>query len=106
MEFHRVINKIRNLPEPKELGQGTSSQQTETTQLDLEIPEVEDTETMSSGSENTIAAMNFKRYLGASSVRYINVGKERKIQPDNERDLEETIRHVEQKVATDLKTIA
>ena len=80
IEFHRVINKIRNLPKPNELGQGTSRQQTEKIQPDLEIPKFEDAETMSSSSENTIAAPanNFKRYLGGTDVRYINMGKSSK----------------------------
>ena len=53
---------------------------------------------MSSGSEYTFAvpAINFKRYLGATGFRYINMGKGSKIQTNNERDLEETIRQVEQ----------
>ena len=54
-EFHRVINKIRNLQKPNETGQKTSRQQTETTQPDLEMPDSEDAETMLSGSERTIA---------------------------------------------------
>ena len=63
---------------------------------------------MYSGSENTIAvpAINFKRYLGATGARYINMGKASKVQTNNEWDLEETIRQVEQKLAGDLKTIA
>ena len=102
-ELHRVINKIRNLPKPNELGQRTSSKQTETIQPDLELPEFEDAETMSSGSENTIAvpAINFKSYY---PIRHINMGKASKIQTSNEWDLQETIRQVEQKFATDIKT--
>ena len=63
---------------------------------------------MSSGSKNTIAvpAINLKRYLGAIGVRYINMGKASKIQTSSDWDLEETVRHVEQNFATDLKTIA
>ena len=59
---------------------------------------------MSSSSENTIAvpAINFKHYLGATGVRYINMGKASKPQISNDWDLEETIRHVKQKFATDL----
>ena len=80
-EFHRVINRIRKRPKPNELGQRTSRLQT-----DLEIPEFEDSETMSSGSENRIVvpAINFKRYLGATGVRYINMGKASRIQINNE----------------------
>ena len=69
-EIHRVINKIRNLQKPNETGLGTSRQQTGETQPDPGTPEFEDAETMSSGSETTIAlpAINFKRYLGATGV--------------------------------------
>ena len=63
---------------------------------------------MSTGSENTIAvpAKNFKRYLGATGVRYKNMEKASKIQINSDWDLEETVRQVEHKFATDLKTIA
>ena len=107
-EFHRVIDKKRNLQKPNETGQGTSRQQTGEIQHDSEIPELEDAETLSSGSKNTISvpAINFKRYLGATGVRYINTGKASKIQTSSDWELEETVRQVEQKFATDLKTIA
>ena len=107
-EFHRVIDKIRKLQKPNGTGQRTSRQQTGEIQHDPEIPELEGVETMSSGSENTMAvpAINFKRYLGATGVRYMNMGKASKIQTNSEWDLEETVRQVEQKFATDLKTIA
>ena len=63
---------------------------------------------MSSGSENTnaIPAINFKRYLGATGVRYINMGEASKIRINSDWDLEETVCQVEQKFATDLNTIA
>ena len=63
---------------------------------------------MSSGSENTIAvpAINFKRYLGATGVEYINMGKASKIQTSSDWDLKETVRQVDQKFATGLKTVA
>ena len=106
--FHIVIDKSRVLHKSNETGQGTSRQQTGEIQHDSEIPDLEDKETMSSGSENTIAvpAINFKRYLDATGVRYINMGKASKIQTSSDWDLEETVRQVEQKFATDLKTIA
>ena len=108
-EFHRVIDNIRNLQKPNDLGQGTSRQQTKTKPPDLEIPEFEDAETMPFGSRNTIAvpAINFKRYRRATGVRYISMEKASKIQTNNELDLEQTIRQVvEQNFTTDLKTIA
>ena len=53
---------------------------------------------MSSGSDNTIAvrAIIFKRYLGATGVRYINMGKASKIQMHSYWDLVETVRQVGQ----------
>ena len=47
-----------------------------------------------------------KEFHRATGVRYINMGKASKIQQNNEWDLEDTVRQVEQKFATDLKTIA
>ena len=95
-EFHRVIDKIRNIQKPNETEQGTSRHQTGEIQHDSEIPELDDAETMSSGSENAIAvpAISFKRYLGATGVRYINMGKTSKIQTSSRWDLEETVRQV------------
>ena len=63
---------------------------------------------MSSGSENTIAvpAINFRQYLGATGVRFINLGQASKIQPNNEWDSEETIPQLVQKFTTDLETLA
>ena len=54
------------------------------------------------GSENTIAvpAINVKRYLGVTVVRYINFGKASKIQTNSDWDLGKTNRQVEQKFAT------
>ena len=85
-EFHRVINKIRNLPNPNMPVQGTSRQSTsEMVQLE-EVPELKNVETMSSGSQNTIAvqATNFKRYVGANGVGYINMGNASRTQKDND----------------------
>ena len=63
---------------------------------------------MSSDSDQTISvpAINFKRYLGANSVRYIQMGTASKVQYNEEWDLEETTRQAEQKFLTDLRTTA
>ena len=63
---------------------------------------------MSSDSDQTTAvpAINFKRYLGATSVRYIQSGTASKVQYEDKWDLEETVRQKEQKFSTDLRTIA
>ena len=57
---------------------------------------------MSSDSDQTIAvpAINFKRYLGATSVRYIQTGTASKVQYNEEWE-EETNRQAEQKFSTD-----
>ena len=89
-EFHRVTNNIRNMQKPNETGQGSNRKQ-------MEISEFEDAETMSSGSEITIAvpATNFNRYLRTTGVRYIIMGKASKINTSKECDLQETNRQVE-----------
>ena len=109
-EFHSVINKIRNLPKPNEAGRSTSNTeqiQQEKDSFEMETPGFAETETITSDSDNTIAvpAINFKRYLGATLVRYINMGEASKVQDDPKWDLDETVRQVDQKFATDLKTI-
>ena len=62
---------------------------------------------MSSESDKTIAvpAINFKLYLRATVVRYINMAQASEIQGNLNWDLKESVRQVEQKFATDLKTI-
>ena len=57
---------------------------------------------MSSEFDQTIAvpAINFKRYLGATSVRYIQMGTASRVQYNEEWDLEETIRQAEQNFST------
>ena len=98
-EFHRVIEKIRAKPKRDDTGTSSNTQQ----------PQKQDEiETMSSDSDQTIAvpAINFKRYLGATSGRYIQMGTASKVQYNEEWDLEETIRQAEQKFSTDLRTIA
>ena len=64
----------------------------------MEAPEFGETETISSDSDNTIAvpAINFKGYLGATGVRYINMGQASKVQDDPKWDREGTVRQVEQ----------
>ena len=110
-EFHRVIEKIRNLPKRDEAGPSSSNTQQQQPQYEEEninADQRDETETMSSDSDQTIAvpAINFKRYLGATSVRYIQMGTASKVQYEDKWDLEETVRQAEQKFSTDLRTIA
>ena len=70
-EFHCVIEKIRNLPKRDETGPSSSNtQQPQIEDEDVTTHQRDETETMSSDSDQTIAvpAINFKRYLGATSV--------------------------------------
>ena len=91
---------------PKKQDEG----QTETTNDN--IPEAgsqsETNKTESTGSAYSldVPAVNFKRYLGTTGVRYIQMGQASEIQNENKWDLEETTRQAEQKFTTDLKTIA
>ena len=75
----------------------------ETTSPDLEIPEIEDAETVSSGSENTIVvpAITFKRYLGATGVRYLNRGKASRIQTSNDEKRVKTLLCMNKNSGTD-----
>ena len=68
--------------------------------------EQEEIETMSSDQTIAVPAINFKRYLGATSVRYIQMGTASKVQFNKKWDLEETIRQAEQKFSIDSRTIA
>ena len=65
-------------------------------------------ETMSSDAGQTIEipAINFERYLGATSVGYIQIATASIVQYDDQWDLEETVTQLEQKISTDLRTIA
>ena len=100
-ELYRVIEKIRNLPQKQEKQLETGSE----TQEQEDSPEVE-TESTSSIESLGVPAINFKKYIEATAVRYIQMGKASHIQEENKWDLEETIRQTEQKFATDLRTIA
>ena len=108
-EFHRVIETIRKMPKKDDAGTSSSNtQQIPDGDQELEMQQRDEIETMSSDSNQTIAvpALNFKRYLGATSVRYIQMGTASKVQYNNQWYLEETVRQVQQKISTDLRTIA
>ena len=67
-EFHKVIKKIKNLPRRDEACPSSSNtQQPQIEDEDINSHQRDETETMSSDSDQTIAvpAINFKRYLGA-----------------------------------------
>ena len=100
-ELHQVIEKIRNLPQKQEKQLETSSEM----QDQEDSPEAK-TESTSSIESLGVSAMNFKKYIGATCVRYIQMGQASHVQEENKWNLEETIRRAEQKFATDLRTIA
>ena len=89
------------MPQKQEKQLETSSE----TQEQEDLPEVE-TESTSSIESLGVPAINFKKYIGATGVRYIQMGQASHIHEENKWDLEETIRQAEQTFATDLRTIA
>ena len=64
------------------------------------------TESTSSIESLGVSAINFKKYIGATCDRYIQMGQASHVQEENKWNLEETIRQAEQNFATDLRTIA
>ena len=99
-ELNRMIEKIRNESQKQKGEQpGTS----DVTQEAESPPETMETESTSSVESFGVPAISFKKYVGTTSVRYIQIGQASHIQNENKWDLEETIR---QKFTTDLKTIA
>ena len=69
-ELHRVIEKIRNMPQKHEKQLETSSE----IQEQEDSPEAE-TESTSSIESLGVPAINFKKYIGATGVRYIQMGQ-------------------------------
>ena len=100
-ELHRVIEKIRKMPQKQEKQLETSGD----IQEQEDSPEAETESTSSIGSMG-VPAINFKIYMGATAVRYIQMGQASHVQEENKWDLEETIRQAEQKLATDRRTFA
>ena len=58
---------------------------------------------MSTGSNDSlyVPAINSKKYFGATDLRYIQIGRANQVQDNEEWNLEETIRHIEQKFSKD-----
>ena len=107
-ELHRVIEKIRNTPnkQPEDQPRPSKVFQLEEPPDENKSLDVFETESTSSNNSIDVPAINFKRYLGATEVRYIQMGRASHNQVDNPWDLAETARQAEQKFTTDLKTIA
>ena len=105
-EFHRVIEKCRNMPKSNEEGPSSSNtQQPRDREQELELQQRAEIE---NDSDQTIAvpAINSRTYFGAASVRYIHMETASKLQYDDQWDLEETVRQVYQKFSPDLRIIA
>ena len=107
-EFHRVMEKSETCLNAEAGPSSSNTQQPQIGEEELDTHQRDETETMSSDSDQTmtVPAINFKRYLGATSVRYIQMGTAGKLQYEDKWDLEETKRQVEQNLSTDLRTIA
>ena len=102
-ELFRVIEKIRNMPKNQDEGQPETRDNT--TEVENQ-PETNETASISSADLFDVPAINFKRYVGTTGVRYIQMGQASHIQGENKWNLDKTIRQAEQKFTTDLKTIA
>ena len=89
-ELHRVIEKIRYTPQKQEKQLETSRETQE-----QENSTEEETESTSSIESLCVPAIYFKKYMGATGVRYIQKGQASHVQGENEWDLEETIRQAE-----------
>ena len=108
-ETGKRTREKKRIPESHRKNQSEDKKGRNRTSSSTQQPQEQDEiETMSSDSDQTIdvPAINFKRYLGATSVRYIQMGTASKVHYNEEYDLEETIRQAEQKFSTDLRTIA
>ena len=102
-ELNRLIKIVRNVPKRLQGEQpGTSGR----TQKAENLPEIFETEFTNSIGSFGVPEINFKRYMGATGVRYIQMGQTSHMQSDNNWDLEKTIRKAEEKFTTNLKTIA
>ena len=100
-ELFRAIEEIRNTPN-NENEQGTSK----TTLTEETDYHSEETTSTNSNNSMDVPAINFKKYLEATGVRYIQMGHASHVQENKKLNLEETVRHAKQKISTDLKTIA
>ena len=82
-EFHSDIEKSSNFPKRDEMSTSNSNnQQPPERDQGLEMQQRRGIETMSSDSDQTIAvkAISFKRYLGATIVKYIQLETASRVQ--------------------------
>ena len=84
-ELHRVIQKIRKTPIKRPEDQPGPSKiiQLEASPDERKSPDDFETESTSSNNSIDVAAINLKRYLGATAVRYIQMGQEATYKPIN-----------------------
>ena len=87
----------KNQKQAKKQDGGQTDASDNTTEVESQ-PETNETESTSSADSFDVPAINFKRYLGTTGVRYIQMGQASHIQGENKWDLEETIRQAEQKL--------
>ena len=79
-ELYRFIEKIRNMPKKQNEGQKETSDNITEGENQSETNETEST---SSADSLDVPAINFKRYLGTTGVRYIQMGQASHIQNEN-----------------------
>ena len=106
-ELHRQIEKMRTTPIKRPEDQSRASKVFHLEESPDESKSPDDFETESTSNNLTdVPAINFKRYLGATGVPYVQMGQASHIQADKSWDLEETVRQAEHKFTADLKLIA
>ena len=101
-ELYKVIEKIKITPTNKNNEQGTSGE----TQIEETDQQTEETMLSPSNESINVPAIFFKKILGATGLRFIQMRQASHVQNNNEWNLGETVRQAEQKFATYLKTIA
>ena len=106
-ELHRQIEKMRTTPikRPEDQSRASKVFPLEESPDESKSPDGFETESTSNNLTD-VPAINFKRYLGATGVRYVQMGPSSHIQADKSWDLEETVRQAEHKFTADLKLIA
>ena len=98
-----MIERIRNTPIQNNTKEQGTSKIPPTYKTD---DYSEETPSNNSNDSMEVPAINIKKYLGVTGVRYIQMGQASHDRENQEWNLEETIRQAEQKFSTDLKMIA
>ena len=104
----RKQTEKENSIESSRRSDSSNTQQLPDSDQELQMQQRDELETMSSNSDqnNAEPAIYFKRYLGPTRMRYIQMGTASKVHNNDQWNLEETVRQLERKCSLDLLTIA